>query len=163
MIGLLLRRRTVVCSVHERPDHAADLQQRAAELVFLHDGFSWPVALFTPVALIVRRAWLATLVYLALSASIVVGLDAIGAGPGAYVLALLALGIIFGFEAVNFERWSLSAFGWNELAVVSGADTEECELRFFNNWRPALYRPTALPGDATHQQNVLRRLFAAAP
>ncbi len=71
-----MRRNDVVCSVHERPDHAAELQQRADELVFLRDGFSLPVAILPPVALIYRRAWLATLVYLALATSIVVGLDA---------------------------------------------------------------------------------------
>jgi hypothetical protein len=163
MIGLLLRRNDVVCSVHERPDHAAELEQRADELVFLRDGFSLPVAILPPVALIYRRAWLATLVYLALAASIVVGLDALGAGPAAYVLALLVLGIVFGFEAVNFERWSLNTFGWTEVGVVSGANFEECEIRFFNAWHPVQYKPAALPGDASHQLSMLRRLFAAGP
>ena len=163
MIGLLLRRGDVTCSVHEGPDHVAELEQRADELVFLRDGFSWPVAILPPVALLFRRAWLALLLYLALAVTIVVGLDVIGAGPAAFALALLALGIIFGFESINFERWSLTHSGWNEVGVVTGRDVDECELRFFSTWRPATYKAAALPGDATHQQNVLRRLFASGP
>ncbi|MDO9381524.1 MAG: DUF2628 domain-containing protein [Hyphomicrobiaceae bacterium] len=163
MIGLLLRRNDVVCSVHERPDHAAELEQRAEELVFLRDGFSLPVAILPPVALIYRRAWLATLVYLVLAGSIIVALDALGAGPAAYLLALLMLGITFGFEAVNFQRWSLRTSGWTEVAVVSGANFEECEIRFFNGWQPAHYKTTALPGETSHEPSMLRRLFAAGP
>lgn len=163
MIGLLMRPRDVVLSVHERPDHATDVEQRADELVFLRDRFSWRAALLPPLDLLIRGVWIGALVYLAVAAMAISILDLAGANPAAYAVALLAIHVVFGFEATGFHRWSLRTLGWSEVGVVSGASLTECEMRFFSAWRPALYQPSALPGDASHQQTLLRRLFAAAP
>jgi hypothetical protein len=166
MIGLLFRsRRAVVCSVHEREDHEIDALQRAEDLRFLRDGFSWPVALFTPLALIARASWLALALYVLAAVVISAAAAGLGLGTGWAVLALVATGIIFGFEITAIDRWALNMFGWTEVGVVGGADLEECERRFFDAWLPAQTpKPTAetAPADAAGP-SLLRRLFAARP
>ncbi len=163
MIGLLAKRREVVCSIHERPDHAAAVEQRADELVFLRDRFSWPVAILPPLALLARGVWVGLLVYLAAVAMAIFALELAGAPNGAYAIALVVIHIVFGFEATALERWYLRAAGWKEVAVVSGADMAECETRFFMSWRPALYMTEPAPAESPRQPTLLRRLFAAAP
>lgn len=170
MIGLILRSRNgIVCSVHEHVDHVTDLLQRAEELRFVRDGFSWAIALFAPVALLFRGAWLALALYVVLAAASLSLLAALGVTSALSLLALLALGIVFGFEAAAIERWSLGRFGWSEVGVVGGADIEECERRFFDAWlaekAPKPVASVAGPDQvtATPTSSSLRRLFAARP
>lgn len=166
MIGLLFRPRNVVCSVHERPDHDANLVTRAEELVFLREGFSWLVALLPPIGLVMRGAWLALALYIVLASAIAGGLAALGANPVWSTLAVVGLGIIFGFEASAFERWRMARAGWDEIGVVSGADMDECERRFFDSWMASpMPAPAPLPEIAavSSQAGLLRRLFAARP
>jgi hypothetical protein len=164
MIHLLFRTGNVVCSVHEQADHDANVMTRGEELLFLREGFSWPVALFPPLGLLMRGAWLGLLIYVILASAILGGLEAIGVNAAWGLMALLGLGIILGFESPALERWRLSRSGWHEIAVVSGANIEECERRFFEGWMRA-QAPAATPTGVTEPRPVglLRRLFAARP
>lgn len=166
MIAWLFPRRSIVCSVHERADHDANVVTRAEELVFLREGFSWLVAIFPPIGLLMRGAWLALLLYLVSASALVAGVGALGANPAIGVLAVIGLGIIFGFEVPAFERWRMARSGWDEIGVVSGADIDECERRFFDAWMssPTL-APAPLPAIAAvpPRTGLLRRLFAARP
>lgn len=167
MIGLILRSRNgIVCSVHEHPDHVTDVIDRAEELRFVRDGFSWAIAFLAPFVLLFRGAWLALALYLVLATAISFVMTSLGATAALTAFAILALGIVFGFEAASIERWSLSISGWQEVGVVGGADMEECERRFFDAWlaenavKPL--PPVAAPAPV-QTSTMLRRLFAARP
>lgn len=169
MIRFLFQSRSgVVCSVHESAEHATDLLQRAEELHFVRDGFSWLIALLTPIGLMMRGAWLALALYFAAVAMLLLAVSTLGLPAGLGVLLILAVGVVFGFEAATIERWSLGLFGWQEVGVVGGADIEECERRFFDAWLSA-NAPKPLPPIAAHSTgsdrgpSLLRRLFASRP
>lgn len=158
----------VVCSVHESAEHATDLLQRAEELRFVRDGFSWLIALLTPFGLLMRGAWLALAIYCSAVAVLLLAVSSMGLPAGLGVLLVLAVGVVFGFEAATIERWSLGLFGWQEVGVVGGADMEECERRFFDAWLPAnapkpLPPIDALSADTERGPSLLRRLFASRP
>ena len=123
-------------TVHERPDTAADRLERAEQLVFVKDGFSWGAALFAPLWLLVHRLWWALLGY----AGVVIVIQILGRLAGGdqrwMTLAGLAVGLLMGFEADNLRRWSLARRGWQVLGSVSGKSLEECERRFFEGWLP---------------------------
>lgn len=163
MIHLLFPRSNIVCSVHEAPDHPASVAQRAEDLVFLQDGFSWRVALLPPLALLTRGAWAPLAAYVALAVAVLAGLNALAAPEGWSLLALLVLSVVFGFEAASLQRWSMGTLGWTEVGVVSGADQDECERRFFDAWLTAQSPPAALAATTSDQPSMLRRLFAARP
>jgi hypothetical protein len=168
MIGLLFPRRNIVCSVHERADHDVNVITRAEELVFLREGFSLPVALLPPIGLAVRGAWLALGLYLVLAFAVLALLGAVGASGGLAAIVLVILGLIFAFEGPAIERWRMQRQGWNEIGVVSGADIEECERRFFDGWIEGETPKAALPvhsghGVSTSPISQLRNLFSTRP
>jgi len=167
MIGLILRSRNgIVCSVHEHADHEVNVMDRAEGLRFVREGFSWAVALLAPFVLLLRGAWLALALYLVLATAISFVMTSFGATAMLTALAILALGIVFGFEAAAIERLSLSLLGWEEVGVVGGADMEECERRFFDAWlaeKTAKPLPAAAAPAPVQTSTMLRRLFAARP
>lgn len=164
MIGLLFPRRSIVCSVHEASHHGDNLLTRAEEMVFLREGFSWPVAIFPPLGLALRGAWLGLLVYAALAALLIGASTALGVNAGWAMFALIALGLVFGFEAPALERWRLSRSGWDEVGVVSGADMDECERRFFDAWMAGQAPVVTSTGDVgARPVGLLRRIFSARP
>ncbi len=137
MIGLLLRARDNalnVFTVHEPPDPPADRIDRAGELVFLKDGFSWGAALFGPLYFLVRGHWLGLAAYLAVATVLLLSLAALGLAVQWTSIAVLALNIYFGFESANLERAWLEWRGWSEIGTVVGRNQSECERRFFETW-----------------------------
>lgn len=136
-------------TVHEQPEPPADRLERAEQLVFVKDGFSWAAALFAPVWLLVHRLWWALLGY----AGVVILLQLLGRLVGGdqrwFGLAGLAVGLLIGFEADTLRRWSLARRGWQMLGSVSGKSQDECERRFFEGWLPT--QPMiAPPTGSTH-------------
>lgn len=124
-------------TVHEAPHPAADRIDRAENLVFIKDGFSWSAMLFTPVWLLLQRLWLVFLGYVVF----MVALQAMAGGLGVdgrwMSLAGLGISILFGFEASTLRRWLLGRRGWQMVGTASGRSLEECERRFFENWLPS--------------------------
>ena len=123
-------------TIHERPDPAADRVDRAEQLVFVRDGFSWAAALFAPLWLAVHRLWWPLLGYVAISGAfqllqLVAVLDQRWLG-----LAAFALSVLIGFEADTLRRWGLQQRGWHTIGTVSGKTADECERRFFDGWLP---------------------------
>ncbi|MGQ0672598.1 MAG: DUF2628 domain-containing protein [Hyphomicrobium sp.] len=154
MIGALSRwregGRVEVYTAHEPPAPTADRIDRATEIVFVKDGFSWGAFLLGPLWLAANREWVGLAIYLLAAMALSSILKLLGAPLPAVILAFAALGLFLGFEAASLRRWSLSRAGWSELGTVSGRNAAECERRFFESWLPA-------------QPVIAMRAAAAAP
>jgi hypothetical protein len=123
-----------VYTVHEEPNPPADRLDRAENLRFVRDGFSWGALLFGPLWLIAKARWLELVGYIVVTIAILGLIKAFGGGEHAPALALMALNAILAFEASTLERLSLERAGWQEIGTVTGRDLFECERRFFESW-----------------------------
>lgn len=124
----------IVFTVHEPPDPPLDRSERAAELQFVRDRFSFAAALLGPLWMLSKRLWLGVGLYA--TAAVLIFLIAVIAdlGPGWMALMLLAVHVIVGFEAASVRRWHLERRGWRMLGSVTGRNTDDCERRFFEGW-----------------------------
>jgi Protein of unknown function (DUF2628) len=123
-------------AVYEPPEEAPDLYERANNLAFVKEGFSWP-ALFVPLFwLIYHRMWIELVVLLA----VYIGLQfAFGTDPQGQTLsawASLAVGVLFAFEANDLRSSALERRGYRLAGVASGRDRTEAERTFFTAWLP---------------------------
>ena len=121
-------------TVHEKPDPQADRDERAEELFFVRDGFSFAAFLVAPFWMLSKAMWLPFVIYLCLLAFIILVVTAIGLDTRWAVYAVLAVHMLVGFEADSLQRWSLDRKGWRMISSVAGATFEECERRFFDHW-----------------------------
>lgn len=124
-------------TVHEKPQPRADRIDRAEDLVFVRDGFSWLAMLFTPIWLLLHRLWWGLLGYVVIVIALQVVASLAGLGETWISLASIAANVIFGFEASSLRRWTLARRGWAMVGAVTGKSSEECERRFFEGWLPA--------------------------
>ncbi|MEQ1672789.1 MAG: DUF2628 domain-containing protein [Hyphomicrobium sp.] len=123
-------------TVHEPPDAGADRIDRASELRFVKDGFSWVTALFPPFGLAMSQLWLPLAAYLVFTGAAVAALAALGVSETSITTAVIALQVFMGFEHSSLQRWSLDNDGWQMLGTVTGKTLDECERRFFESWLP---------------------------
>ena len=130
-------KRMTVYTVHEQPEPAVDRIDRADELVFLKDGFTWSAFLLGPIWLLANKLWLATLGYVVVAALAYLLFDAFGAVDTLFSAFVLALNMIVGFEAHWFKSAKFEATGWNSLGSVTGRGLTDCERRFFERWLPS--------------------------
>jgi hypothetical protein len=121
-------------TVHEPPPRKDESVAAPERFVFVRDGFYFWAFVLAPVWLLVRRLWLALLVYVVLTVVIGVGLRLFHVPlfvRGTFEF-LFALGI--GFEASTIWRWTLARRGCKTLGFVVGEDREIAERRFFAEW-----------------------------
>ncbi|WP_072396348.1 DUF2628 domain-containing protein [Hyphomicrobium sp. CS1GBMeth3] len=128
--------RVAAFTVHEPPDPAGTKLERAEQLLFVRDGFSWRAALFGPFYFLFRAEWLSLLIYIVAAVVLTVLLRLLGAGDQWTGWTMLLLNVIVGFEATDLKRWALARRGWHEIATVGGRDQEDAERRFFEAWLP---------------------------
>lgn len=126
----------VTYTVHEAPNPAADRVDRADELRFIKDGFSWMTAFFPPLGLAAKALWLALLAYMVAVTLLGLLLNAAGTDPQWIVLMMMALSLYLGFEVSTLERFMLDRAGWRTLGSVTGRNIADCERRFFETWLP---------------------------
>jgi uncharacterized protein DUF2628 len=140
----------VTFTVHESPSPPADRIDRAEQLAFVRDGFSWTAALLAPIWLLAHRLWWPLAGYIAAEGAIEAIRQTELVHPGWTTLAAIGLGLLIGLEAGTLRRWALDQRGWTTLGAVSGRNAEDCERRFFEMWlptQPVLAKPAAT-GDA---------------
>ena len=145
--------RVEVYTIHEPPDAPADRIDRAEQLVFLKDGFSWGAFLFGPFWLAARGEWAGLAAYIAAVIVLSALFGLISENPSWITLAILALNLFLGFEAASLRRWSLERAGWTELGAVSSRNAAECERRFFETWLPG--QPVIAGRDGVHSAGTL--------
>jgi hypothetical protein len=119
-------------AVHEPPNPPADRVDRATDLVFVKDGFTWPAALFTPLWMLMHRLWWWFIGYLALLALLGALLD-----RKLVIFGAVASSIVAGLEAAPLRMGSLGRRGWRNLGFVTGKTLSECERRFIEAWLPS--------------------------
>jgi Protein of unknown function (DUF2628) len=136
-------------TVHEPPHPPADRIDRAASLVFVKDGFSWPAALFAPLWFLAHQLWLPLLGYIVASGALEVVSWAVWLDSRWITLAIIALHVLIGLEAGTLRRWTLERGGWRTLGAVSGRNATECERRFFDEWLPEQPVIAPAPGAPT--------------
>jgi hypothetical protein len=139
----------VVYTVHEPPNAWGDPIDRATRLVFVKDGFLWLAALFPAIWLLVKGLWLELIVFLVAVAVLTWSIEALGASPTASGLLLLAVQIIFGFEAGTIYIAALERRGWRMAGTITGRDQADCERSFFEAW---LSSQSELPGGTVPAQ-----------
>ena len=139
-------------TVHEPPNAGADRIDRAAELRFVKDGFSWVTAAFPPLGFAMSQLWIPLVAYLVLVGGAASALKALGVGEGAISLFILALQIFLGFEHSTLQRWMLERGGWTMLGTVSGKSLAESERRFFEQWLPS--QPMIATGNTAPANSV---------
>ena len=126
----------VVFNVYEPPTVARDRLDRAAELVFVRDGFSWLAAIVPALWFLVKSLWLELLVFLGLAAAITWSVEAAGAFGELSGMVLIIIQIVLGFEAGALQGAVLERRGWRLVGTVTGHNQDDCERRFFETWQP---------------------------
>ena len=107
----------VTYTVHEPPSPEADRLDRADDLQFVRDGFSWTTALLPPLGLGLNRLWLAAIGYVIL-VSLAVWLLQMSGLPNSQIgIAVTAFNIYLGFEISTLKRWMLDRKNWQALGV----------------------------------------------
>lgn len=144
----------VTYTVHEPPHPSADRVDRADELRFIKDGFSWLTALVPPLGLAAKGLWIPLILFCVAIGLVSALLSAIGADASWTGLVLTAIGLYLGFEVSTIERATLDRAGWRMLGTVSGRNIDECERRFFESWLPdqpviTVKRRGSTPGGST--------------
>jgi hypothetical protein len=134
-----------VYSVHEPPTRGLDPLPDAERFVFVRDGFSFRAFLFAPVWMLWHRMWLVLAGYLIVSAVLESALVVVGATPADVFVVALLIALLIGLEASTLRRFTLKRRGWRNVGIVSGANLEDAERRYFEAWVHELPSQRALP------------------
>ncbi len=126
-------------SVHLPPDsgQGLDRTELAERLTLVAEGFSVLAFVLAPLWMLMNRLWLALVIYVVTIVALELAMAAVGMHELWQALIGLAIHLVIGFEADEIRRWSLARKGWQTVAVVTGRDEEEGEVRFLEGWPPA--------------------------
>ena len=137
----------VIYTVHEPPTATANHLESAEELVFVKDGFSWLAALLPAIWLLWKRMWVELIVFMAV-AGVIAWIFTRAGAPELGNAILLAIQIVFGFEAGALYSATLERRGWRLVGTVSGRNQEDCERRFLEVWLPTRTEIPTAPASA---------------
>jgi hypothetical protein len=126
----------IVYTVHEPEPHAQSIEERADDIVFVKEGFTWWGFLFGPFWLLFNRLWFEFIAFILLSSAIAAAMKQLGLQEQGQVFVSLFFMFLIGFEGNNLRRWRLERKNYTFLASMAGRDFEECERRFFDAWLP---------------------------
>ncbi len=127
----------VTYTVHEPAEPEADRLDRADQLQFVKDGFSWLTALCPPLGLAAQSLWIPAALYLLIAWAIAALIGSAGIDAAWTMLIVFALNVFLGFEVSTLKRWMLDRQGWQMLGSVNGSSLVECERRFLESWLPS--------------------------
>ena len=106
-----------IWTAHEKP-HASP--------VLVREGFAWGALAFGPFWLAAHRAWIPA----AGSLFIEFAIFATTRLPASAVLTA-GLALVLGFSGHDLVRWSMARRGFQETAIVTGANEDEARSRLF--------------------------------
>lgn len=121
-------------TVHEPPPREDESAATPDRFVFVRDGFYFWAFVLAPVWLLVRRLWLALVIYVVLNGALGIALALLHVSSGWQFLAAVFIALAVGFEAASIWRWTLARRGWKTLGFVVGEDQEIAERRFYAAW-----------------------------
>lgn len=105
-----------IWTAHEKP-HAAPLLVR--------EGFSFGAALFGPLWLATRRAWVPAAAVFLLDVLILVF-----SGPPASMILGLGMMVLMGLSGHDLVRWWVAHTGYQQTGVIVGRSREEAQARW---------------------------------
>lgn len=123
-------------TVHEKRVPPEDLDERAAGLIFVKEGFAIFALIFPALWFFLHWLWRGFFLYIFLTAGLTVLLMQLNAGEQIIGWAGFVLNVVFAFEARDMYRASLERQGYVLKGVVSGRNLEECERRYLMEWLP---------------------------
>jgi hypothetical protein len=143
-----------VFTVHEPPRRAADAVPDPERIVFVREGFSFWALLFTVLWMARYRMWVVLVLYLVIAGIVETALRLAGVGVAGIALAGLAIALLVGMEAATLRRFALRRRGFRDIGIVSGADREDAERRFFDSWVGATAEQRSPPPAASRGPSV---------
>jgi hypothetical protein len=116
-----------IYTLHQPKDLAKD---RAAEVVPVKEGFSWPAFIVSPLWALWHRLWFWAVGFVA--ANILLGWALAAAGGNEFVTstASFALALIIGWTANDLRRRKLRKQGFEECAALVADNKETAVARF---------------------------------
>ncbi|WP_332688241.1 DUF2628 domain-containing protein [Bosea sp. (in: a-proteobacteria)] len=149
------------------PPGAGGLREEVEQARVLPESFTWSAFLFGGVWLLLKRLWLAFLLYGLAWGSLVYLQRQFGFSFAAVWLSHLALGLFLGLEGQNLIARKLMRKGWRLVDVVEAPDLSSAERRFFERTLPAgatprPFVPTAAPTRFTGGPSPVIGLFPEA-
>ncbi len=149
------------------PPGAGGLREEVEQARVLPESFTWPALIFGGVWLLLKRLWLAFLLYGLAWAGIVWLQRQIGFSFAAVMLSHLALGLFLGFEGQNLIARKLTRKGWRLVDVVEAPDLSSAERRYFERALPEgtsqrAFAPAAAPARFTSGPSPVIGLFPEA-
>ena len=121
-------------TVHEPPPRKTESVTAPERFVFVRDGFYFWAFVLAPLWLLVRRLWLAFLIYVVVTIAVAVAIKFAGLPSWVQSVAALMIALIVGLEASTIRRWTLTRRRWKTLGFVVAEDREIAERRFFGAW-----------------------------
>ena len=121
-------------TVHAPPLRHGETASAPERFLFVRDGFHFWAFVLGPVWLLLRRLWLALVIYFICYGLIGIGLAFLRAPANVQLLVGVLGALLIGFEASSIWRWTLTRRGWTTLGFVVGEDAEIAERRFFAEW-----------------------------
>jgi hypothetical protein len=131
-----------VYAVYEPPSEARDIESRADELVFVKEGFSWGALLIPGIWLIYRGMWFELFAFCLLLVLLRWVFGGIDGGAAVLGWTLVAIIVLFAFEANDLRGAALERRGYKVAGVATGTDRDSAELAFFRSWLPEQARET---------------------
>src|SRR5665647_1738930 len=99
-------------TVHEPPPRQDESVTSPERFVFVRDGFYFWAFVLAPLWLLVRRLWLAFVIYVVVTIAIAVGLRFAGAPSSVQTAVALLIALMVGLEAATIWRWTLARRRW---------------------------------------------------
>ncbi|MGE0233213.1 MAG: DUF2628 domain-containing protein [Flavobacteriaceae bacterium] len=127
-----------IYTVHRRPG-AADTDLNSVR--FVPDGFAWWGFLVPLVWLLVKRLWLAAVIFILVSLALGAAITLVGLGDGWAFAATLPVNLFVGLEGRQWLRAKLARRGYVEDGVAAGGSLEEAELSYFSRQGQRLAPP----------------------
>lgn len=133
-------------TVQAPPARPSDASSTPESFVFVRDGFHFWAFVLAPLWLLLRRLWLALLIYVGGYGVIGLGLSFAPVSSNVHLIVALLIALLMGFEASSIWRWTLTRRGWTTLGFVVGEDAEMAERRFFAEWQKRGADASSTPG-----------------